>query len=90
MTKRNAWSIYLFARNGCNFSNSQGGYSAFGSFGCTTIFSDSIDFDPQGCTAWIYSDPSCGQLVNIMSGSEQCFGVEAPVGGALQSFKVQC
>jgi hypothetical protein len=91
LVKRNAWSLYLFKENGCNNANSQGGYSDYGSKDCTVIFSDSVDFDPQGCTAIIYLDPFCNQAVMALQDTEQCFDVEDnPVEGALQGFTVSC
>lgn len=93
LTKRNAWSVYLYAEENCDTRYSQGGYSAFGSFGCTTISSDSVDADAQGCFVSLYQDPSCAEVVNVFDpNGDTCFSVTNPIPnfGAIQSFRVDC
>ncbi|KAK1750481.1 hypothetical protein QBC47DRAFT_365364 [Echria macrotheca] len=90
LAKRNAWTVYLFSNSNCNFGGTQGGYSDFGSFGCTNINSDSVEADTQGCTVVVFGQPNCQEAVHVFSGGDTCFGVLDPVGGALQSFRVDC
>jgi hypothetical protein len=90
LMKRNAWSVYLYSNSNCNTQGAQGGYSAFGSFGCTNIFSNSVDADTQGCIVTVYGNPGCSNPAHVYTSGDTCFGVLSPVGGALQSFKVDC
>jgi hypothetical protein len=87
---RQAWTVYLFSNSDCNFGGSQGGYSEFGSFGCTNIFSNSVEADTQGCTVTVYGQPGCNDPFHVYTGGDTCFGVVNPLGGSLQSFKVDC
>ncbi len=86
--KRQAWSVYLYSNFNCGASGTQGGYSDFGSHGCTAINSESVDGDPEGCSIQIFTDSGCRNLVHTFTGAESCFG--AGTGPSIQSFRVNC
>lgn len=90
LVKRNAWTVYLYNGQNCDTSTSQGGYSNFGSQPCTTIFSDSVEADTQGCDVILFADTGCSRPAYAFPQGDTCFSVQAPVPGALQSFLVSC
>lgn len=90
LVKRDAWSVYLFSGQDCNFATNQGGYSSFGSQPCTNIASNSVEADTQGCNVIVYQSPGCDGPVHTFPQGDTCFSVISPFGGALQSFSVSC
>jgi hypothetical protein len=88
LDRRQAWSAYLYAADRC--VNSIGGFSNFGSRGCTQVSATSAEADPQGCRITFFTSPNCSTGGFAFDGPGCAEAGGSPGEIVIRSFLVSC